>query len=614
MQIASARSRDGTHPFGRILETSEKIHSTFARPPCELQWPSVASEGARCVEVASVLVPRRVPGPKWLGFFSRAAPPEICPQGGYDVATVVTGAIRCGPVCEVQRTMTQPRFSVIIPTKDRAETLAFCLDTCLAQQFADYEVVVCDNCSSEETRKVVEKANSSRIVYHRSDMPLLMADNWNLAFSLARGEYVIFLGDDDGLMPFALCQLDHILRATGVQAATWDVGVYTWPNILRADQANWLQFLVVRSLQVLDGRESIGHFLSGNAAPTLLPNIYHGVASRALLEEIRSSSGYIVVGVGPDTYSNFSVAYRAGKYARIGLPMSISGFSAASATGSFTLTNSKQGEARRTWDETQRSATNGLNPLLPNVLSPAVVVADSFLSAKRDIFPDDAALELDWKVLIDRILAHPPIDDLSEWPNIISELRRAFQERPELLAYLDEKLAQLEPKVPPRVDYVVRKRGFFGHHLSICAADRGVFDISAAIGLAARVLNIGEAPIAWSAQPTPDVDALRRMRGRLRDLPTGLTGEMAHLQDLEDQLHECQIEGINVSLHYEILQKDRKAVGEQYGILLKDHIHLGEQYEALLRDRVALGKQYEILYGEFLELSEAHSISDVGAG
>ena len=60
--------------------------------------------------------------------------------------------------------MTTPRFSVVIPTRERATTLRYCLRTCLEQDFDDYEIVVCDNCSSPATREVVEEAASPRIV------------------------------------------------------------------------------------------------------------------------------------------------------------------------------------------------------------------------------------------------------------------------------------------------------------------------------------------------------------------------------------------------------------------------------------------------------------------
>src|SRR5262249_49982060 len=77
--------------------------------------------------------------------------------------------------------MSTPRFSVVVPTRERADTLQSCLTTCLDQGFDNYEVIVCDNCSSPATREVVEGFASSRIKYVRAPEPLAMSDNWELA-------------------------------------------------------------------------------------------------------------------------------------------------------------------------------------------------------------------------------------------------------------------------------------------------------------------------------------------------------------------------------------------------------------------------------------------------
>src|SRR4051812_3222592 len=97
--------------------------------------------------------------------------------------------------------MSSPRFSIIIPTRERAATLRYALRTCLDQTFDDYEVIVSDNFSSPATKAVVDEAAAPRVRYFRTDRPLAMSDSWEFAVSHARGEYVLVIGDDDGLLP-----------------------------------------------------------------------------------------------------------------------------------------------------------------------------------------------------------------------------------------------------------------------------------------------------------------------------------------------------------------------------------------------------------------------------
>ena len=71
--------------------------------------------------------------------------------------------------------MQRDTFSVVIPTRERAETLRYCLRTCLDQEFDDYEVIVSDNHSSPATRAVVDEAGSAKVRYFRTPAPLAMS-------------------------------------------------------------------------------------------------------------------------------------------------------------------------------------------------------------------------------------------------------------------------------------------------------------------------------------------------------------------------------------------------------------------------------------------------------
>ena len=193
----------------------------------------------------------------------------------------------------------RPRFSVIVPTRERAETLGFCLETCIEQNYDDFEIVVCDNCSSKETKEVVDRINSPRIIYHRSPTPLTMAENWSLAYSISNGEYIIFIGDDDGLMPYALFQLDRLIHETGLSGIYWNPAAYAWPSLARSDMANYLTFGYIPNFHIYNGRTVIRDVLSGHASEHVLPNIYHGLTSRTIIETIRTQKGKIAVGHGP---------------------------------------------------------------------------------------------------------------------------------------------------------------------------------------------------------------------------------------------------------------------------------------------------------------------------
>src|SRR5262249_26316343 len=117
--------------------------------------------------------------------------------------------------------MKVPRFSIVIPTRERPSTLEYTLASCLAQD-GDFEAVVSDNCTGPATRELVERIADVRVRYIRTPEVLAMTDSLEFAVSHARGEYVVMQGDDDGLLRHALPVIDAIIRMTGAPLLRWD--------------------------------------------------------------------------------------------------------------------------------------------------------------------------------------------------------------------------------------------------------------------------------------------------------------------------------------------------------------------------------------------------------
>src|SRR6266850_3757677 len=123
-----------------------------------------------------------------------------------------------------------PTISVIVPTRDRCDTLIATLRTCLDQDYQRCEIIVSDNVSQDRTEEHVRSLRDPRIRYVRTERRLGMSQNWEFALSHARGEYVTYVGDDDALLPGALLQLAEIIQDTGTDAITWKAASYFWPT------------------------------------------------------------------------------------------------------------------------------------------------------------------------------------------------------------------------------------------------------------------------------------------------------------------------------------------------------------------------------------------------
>jgi glycosyltransferase involved in cell wall biosynthesis len=94
-----------------------------------------------------------------------------------------------------------PKISVIIPTYERAASLARAINSVLEQTFRDFEIIIVDDASKDNTREVVKAIGDQRIRYLRHERNQKEAGARNTGVSNARGEYVAFLDDDDEWLP-----------------------------------------------------------------------------------------------------------------------------------------------------------------------------------------------------------------------------------------------------------------------------------------------------------------------------------------------------------------------------------------------------------------------------
>jgi len=89
-----------------------------------------------------------------------------------------------------------PRISVIITTFNRANFLKKAIESVLNQTYLDFELLILDNNSTDNTEEMVKSFNDERIRYIKHQ-PLNISQARNLGVKEARGEHIGFLDDDD---------------------------------------------------------------------------------------------------------------------------------------------------------------------------------------------------------------------------------------------------------------------------------------------------------------------------------------------------------------------------------------------------------------------------------
>jgi len=119
--------------------------------------------------------------------------------------------------------MIDPLISIILPTYNRAYSLPASLDSVFAQTYKNWELILIDDGSTDDTVALLEQLSDPRIVYiHQENQGVSAARN--LGISQCKGEYIALLDSDDEWMPkklitqlrymqeqdYEICQTDEI--------------------------------------------------------------------------------------------------------------------------------------------------------------------------------------------------------------------------------------------------------------------------------------------------------------------------------------------------------------------------------------------------------------------
>ncbi|TDX31377.1 glycosyltransferase family 2 protein [Rhodovulum visakhapatnamense] len=229
----------------------------------------------------------------------------------------------------------RPVISLVIPTRERAHYLDAAIRSALvAADAADapVEIVVSDNASSDDTPAVIAGFDDPRIVALRTDRRLSMRENFQFALSHTTGDHVLFIGDDDAVLPNGLRLLADLIARHDPDIVKWRVMTYLWPDP-RTGAAGTLR---VRP-QALDGRLKRldpAAVLDGFARARFRSYhdggmIYHGCISRRLIARAEAASGGPYFrGSSPDVFTSLQALMVTDRpILRINLPITLGGSS-----------------------------------------------------------------------------------------------------------------------------------------------------------------------------------------------------------------------------------------------------------------------------------------------
>lgn len=287
-----------------------------------------------------------------------------------------------------------PSLSLVIPTHDR-QAYAEHAVRIAARSLSDCQIVVSDTSATEDLRSsLADLIALGRVTYVRPEEALDVVSHFEFALSHADGEYVMFIGDDDSVGP----GVDAIVAWARENAVEAIAGYgksficnYFWPNIVsRYFGTGYASSLFVNSFtgraRLIDGKSELRRALDDiGRGLGMMPRIYHGIVSRALIDRIIRKHGALFGGVTPDIYSAALISLEATRSAHVDFPFCIPGGSPPSTAGS----GAARSDIHSLRDHPHIRPFGALrwNALIPEYYAPHVVWAYS-LSEAMNLYPD----------------------------------------------------------------------------------------------------------------------------------------------------------------------------------------------------------------------------------
>jgi glycosyltransferase involved in cell wall biosynthesis len=164
--------------------------------------------------------------------------------------------------------MNTPLVSICVPTYNRPEFLRRAVESCLAQTYPHFEVIITDNSTNDDTAKLAANWTDPRLRYFKNQGNIGAVASSNRAVSLSSGQYIKFLMDDDLLKPRCLERMVQALEAN----PTAGIAMAPMELIDESDQRIFPRFYVFRKMQtryryqvgdgLIDRRQILRDFLT----------------------------------------------------------------------------------------------------------------------------------------------------------------------------------------------------------------------------------------------------------------------------------------------------------------------------------------------------------------
>ena len=200
----------------------------------------------------------------------------------------------------------QPQFSIIIPTGNRVKLAKMAAESVLNQSYQNFEIIIADWAHTNEAREIA--VLDKRIKYLKTDSREPYG-GWNIAARQSQGNYILFLDDDNYLLPYALELFSNEITETRADVITSNHLYYydsEHPRIYLRNSLGVIPFTGKKSW--VDLRQAIKNIFAFKRS-SVLPRFHTSstIVSSRIINQSLQKLGFIVLDYLPNMHSMFPI-------------------------------------------------------------------------------------------------------------------------------------------------------------------------------------------------------------------------------------------------------------------------------------------------------------------
>lgn len=246
-------------------------------------------------------------------------------------------------------------ISIIIPTYNGGKYINACIDSILENNDQNFEIIISDDGSEDNTLSIVKKYSDSRISIFSNQSRLGMKKNYEKAILQSRGDWLILIGQDDLIMPSSLSKINKIFcNNPNVEIIVSSRGYFYWDD---SDNKKRKPKVVVYKNNIfrrkISSKVRLILTLLGLVSYNQGPQLYTGsIIKRTIVNKIlKNQDNQLFVYPIPDISSAISILNNSTKYLRIYESLFLIGTSEISTGAKIErLVSAKKGDIMKQFD------------------------------------------------------------------------------------------------------------------------------------------------------------------------------------------------------------------------------------------------------------------------